>query len=310
MPGRNRRVPSSSTVVLLGLLFTSAAAFAQSEVLASGPGARRIELSPDESPSTSEIMISAGLSTGFYFDSDLRRDGMELEGRERFSLVDMGQATLRLIPSSRVVPGERFRLVVRFKDGAAPVSATFLLRVHPAKAEPLVEVYRGTRTLETYQQEVQEVRAELARCQEENSRLVAEHEAPSGLTGLLATQALDKNGVTARTVTKDIHPSHDDALAAILVTTYRTKGAVAVVVQLATKAGARPWSTKGATLRGKTGAELKVLRVWQQQLIPLGEARSIVVEAEAPDDGVQGPYSLKLWEDGPRTITLGNVTFP
>ncbi|QAT88121.1 hypothetical protein EJ065_6595 [Corallococcus coralloides] len=301
---------SSSTVVLLGLLLTNAAAFAQAEGLASGPGSRRIELSPDESPSVSEVMISAGLSTGFYFDSDLARDGVELEGRERFSLVDMGQATLRLIPSWRVVPGERFRLMVRFKEGAAPASASFLLRVHPAKAEPLVEVYRGTRTLETYQQEVQEVRAELVRCQEENSRLVSEHEAPGGLTGLLATQTLDENGVAARVVTKDILPSQDNALADIFVTTYRTKGAVAVVVQLATKAGASPWSAKGATLRGRTGATLKVLRVWQQQFIPPGEARRIVVEAEVPDAGVQGPYSLKLWEDGPRTITLGNVTFP
>nr|WP_211486511.1 DUF2381 family protein [Corallococcus exiguus] len=310
MLGRNRRVPSSSTVVFLGLLLTSAATFAQSEVLAPGPGARRIELNPDESPSIAEIAISSGLSTGLYFDSDLVRDGMELEGRERFSLVDMGQATLRLIPSSRVVPGERFRLVVRFKDGAAPASASFLLRVHPAKAEPLVEIYREKRTLETYQQEAREVRAELARCQDENSRLMAEHEAPSGLTGLLATQTLDENGVAVRTVTKDILPSRDNALVAIFVTTYRTKGAVAVVVELATKAGTHPWSAKGATLRSRTGAELKVLRVWQQQLIPLGDARRIVVEAEAPEAGIQGPFSLKLWEDGPRTVTLGNVTFP
>ncbi|RKH50182.1 DUF2381 family protein [Corallococcus interemptor] len=301
---------SSPIVVLLGVLFTSPAAFAQPEVQASGLSARRIELNPDESPSVSEIAISAGLSTGLYFDSDLVRDWMELEGRERFSLVDMGQATLRLIPSTRVVPGERFRLVVRFKDGAAPASASFLLRVHPAKAEPLVEVYREKRTIETYQQEVREVRAELARCQDENSRLMAEHEAPSGLTGLLATQNLDENGVAARTVTRAIVSSQDNALEAISVTTYRTKGAVAVVVQLATKAGAHPWSAKGATLRSKTGAELKVLRVWQQQLIPLGEARSIVVEAEAPGAGVPGPYSLKLWEDGPRTVTLGNVAFP
>nr|WP_244981777.1 DUF2381 family protein [Corallococcus exercitus] len=294
----------------MGLLFTSAAAFAQSEVSASVPGARRIELHPDGNPSGSEIGVSAGLSTGLFFDSELMRDGIELEGRERFSLVDVGQATLRLVPSSRVAPGEHFRLLVRFRDGAAPVSASFLLRVHPAKAESLIEVYRGKRTLETYQQEAREVRAELVRCREENSRLTAEHEAPGGLTGLLATGTVDKNGVSGRTVTKDILPSHGNALDVIFVTTYRAKTAVAVVVELATKAGAQPWSAKGATLRGRTGAELKVLRVWQQQRIPLGDARSIVVEAEAPGAGVQGPFSLKLWEDGPRTVTLGNVTFP
>nr|WP_216617896.1 DUF2381 family protein [Corallococcus carmarthensis] len=294
----------------MALLFASAAAFAQSESSASVPGARRIELPPDGSPSIAEIAVSAGLSTGLYFDSDLMRDGIELEGWERFSLVDIGQATLRLIPSSRVTPGEHFRLVVRFRDGAAPVSAAFLLQVHPAKAEPLVEVYRGKRTIETYQQETRQVRAELERCRDENSRLVAEHEAPDGLAGLLSTGTLDKDGVAGRIVTKDILLLAGRALEAISVTTYRAKKAVAVVVKLTTKAGAQPWSPKGVTLRGRTGAELKVLRIWQQPSNPLDEFQSIVVEAEAPEAGVQGPFSLKLWEDGPRTVTLGNVTFP
>ncbi|RKH04679.1 DUF2381 family protein [Corallococcus carmarthensis] len=301
---------SSSTVVLLALLSASAAAFAQSESSASVPGARRIELPPDGSPSIAEIAVSAGLSTGLYFDSDLVREGIELEGRERFSLVDIGQATLRLIPSSRVTPGEHFRLVVRFRDGAAPVSASFLLWVHPAKAEPLVEVYRGKRTLETYQQETREVRAELERCRDETSRLMAENEAPAGLAGLLFTGTLDENGVAGRIVTKDILLLAGSALKAISVTTYRATKAVAVVVKLTTKAGEQSWISKGATLRGRSGAEVKVLRIWQQPSSPMGEARSIVVEAEAPEAGVQGPFSLKLWEDGPRTVTLGNVTFP
>ncbi|RKH71807.1 DUF2381 family protein [Corallococcus aberystwythensis] len=303
-------MPSSSTVVFLGLLLASAAALAQSESSASVQGARRIELPPDGSPSIAEIAVSAGLSTGLYFDSDLMRDGIELEGRERFSLVDIGQATLRLVPSSRVTPGEHFRLIVRFRDGAAPVSASFLLQVHPAKAEPLVEVYREKRTLETYQQESREVRAELERCRDENSRLVAENEAPPGLAGLLSTGTLDEDGVVGRIVTKDILRLTGSALAANSVITYRAKTAVAIVVNLATEAGAEPWSPKGATLRGRTGAELKVLRIWQQPSSPMSEARSIVVEAEAPKAGVQGSFSLKLWEDGPRTVTLGNVTFP
>ncbi|RKH22578.1 DUF2381 family protein [Corallococcus sp. CA041A] len=303
-------MPSSSTIVFLALVLASAGAFAQSESSASVPGARRIELTPEGTPFVAEIAVSAGLSTGLYFDSDLMRDGIELEGRERFTLVDVGQATLRLVPSSRVIPGEHFRLVVRFKDGAAPVSASFLLQVHPAKTVPVIEVYRGKRTLETYQQEIREVRAELERCRDESSRLVAEHEAPAGLAGLLSTGTLDKEGVVGRVVTQDILPSSGNALEAASVITYRAKRAVAVVVTLATKAGAQPWNLKGATLRGRSGAELQVLRVWQEPSSPLTQARSIVVEAEAPDDGVQGPYSLKLWEDGPRTITLGNVTFP
>ncbi|MCY1041643.1 DUF2381 family protein [Corallococcus sp. bb12-1] len=304
-------MPSSSFVVLLGFLFASGAAVGQAEFPSTVPGARRIELAPDETPPPSEIAVSPGLSSGFYFDSDLLREGIELESRERFSLVDVGQATLRLVPSSRVNPGETFRLVVRFKDGASPVSASFLLRAHPAKAEPLVEIYRGKRTIETYQQETREAHAKLLSCQGENARLSAEHDAPAGLTGLISTGALDDSGVAGRVVTRDVALTVGNVLEAILVKSYRSKKGVAVELMLVVRSGAQPWSAKGALLRGKAGADLKVLRVWQEQPIAVGEARRIVVEAEAPTTAAQGAFSLKLWEEeGPRTVTISNVTFP
>ncbi|RKH03389.1 DUF2381 family protein [Corallococcus sp. CA053C] len=304
-------MPSSSFVFLLGFLFASGSAVAQPEVTSTVPGARRIELTPSEAQSTSEIAVSPGLSTGLYFDADLMREAIELEGRDRFSLVDVGQATLRLVPSSRVTPGEKFRLVVRFRDGAAPVSASFLLQVHPAKAEPLVEVYRGKRTLETYQQEAREAHAALLRCQDENSRLIAEHDAPGGLAGLISTGALDEYGVVGKVMTKDVAQAAGDPIKATFVRSYRSKKGVAVEIQLVVKAGALPWVAKDATLRGKAGAELKVLRIWQEQPIPVGEARRVVVEADCSAIAAQGTFSLKLWEAaGPRSITLGNVTFP
>ncbi|RKH05117.1 DUF2381 family protein [Corallococcus praedator] len=304
-------MPSSSFAVLLGFLFTSGAAVAQAEFPSTVPGARRIELAPDEAPLPSEIAVSPGLSSGFYFDSDLLSDGIELEGRERFSLVDVGQATLRLVPSSRVNPGETFRLVVRFRDGASPVRAFFLLRAHPAKAEPLVEVYRGKRTIETYQQEAREAHAKLLICQGENARLSAEHDAPAGLTGLISTGALDDSGVAGRVVTQDVAQAAGNALEANLVNSYRSRTGVAVELMLMVRSGAQPWSAKGALLRGKAGADLKVLRVWQEQPIPVGEARRVVVEAETTTAAAQGNFSLKLWEEGgPRTVTISNVTFP
>lgn len=304
-------MPSSSFVVLLSLLLMSGSAGAQAEFTSTVPGARRIELTPDEAQSLSEIAVSPGLSTGLYFDAELMREGVELEGRDRFSLVDVGQATLRLVPSSRVTPGERFRLVVRFRDGAAPVSASFLLRVHPAQAEPLVEVYRRKRTLETYRQEAMEAHAELLRCQDENSRLIAEHDAPGGLAGLISTGALDDLGVVAKVVTKDVAQAGGSPIEATYVRSYRSKRGVAVEMTLAVKAGALPWVAKDATLRGKSGAGLKVLRIWQEQPIHIGEAMRVVIEADASAIAAQGTFSLKLWEEaGPRGITLGNVTFP
>nr|WP_254614540.1 DUF2381 family protein [Myxococcus sp. CA056] len=112
------------------------------------------------------------------FDSELAQDGVELDERGVFSIVDMGRMTMRLVPSAKVSPGEKFRVSVRFRDGAAPPGASFSLTVHPARADTVVEVYRNTRTVESYRQEAREARAETQRCQEESARLVSEHGVP------------------------------------------------------------------------------------------------------------------------------------
>ncbi|RKH53996.1 DUF2381 family protein [Corallococcus sp. AB050B] len=304
-------MPSLIFAALLGVLLASGAAVAQSELPASTPGVRRIELASDDVQATAEIVISPGLSTTFLFDSDLNRNEVELESRDRFALVDMGQTTLRLVPSSRLSAGDRFRLVVHFRDGAAPVSASFLLRVHSAKAESLIEVYRGKRTIETYQHEVREVRTELARCLEENARFTAERDAPDGLAGLLATSSVDEGGVRGRVVTKEVAQTAGSEVNAKAVVAYRFKKGIAVEITLKLKSGAQPWFAKGAMLRSKAGTNLKVMRVWQDQPLTLGEFSRVVVEAETPGAASGGTFTLKLWEeDGPRAVTLGNVTFP
>jgi uncharacterized protein (TIGR02268 family) len=96
------------------------------------------------------------------------------------------------------MPGERFRLTVRFRDGAAPASAAFWLVVYAGQVEPLVEVYREKRTLESYQQQVQEKDSQLRQCQEDNERLMAEKESPGGLAGLLATGLMGETGALPR----------------------------------------------------------------------------------------------------------------
>ncbi|WP_338263935.1 DUF2381 family protein [Corallococcus caeni] len=305
-------MPSSSLVVLLGLLLVGSSATAQLEMSSSVPGARRIELSPEEAGSASEVVVSPGLSTVLLFDSELQRESVELENRHRFSLVDVGQATLKLVPSVSATPGERFKLVVRFRDGAAPSSAVFLLKVHPAKAEATIEVYRAQRTIETYQQEARDARAETFRCQEELARLISEHKAPGGLTGILFNGGLDPSGVAGQILTKAVAITAANGLGASIITSYHSRKLVAVDVWIDVKTGTRPWTAEGATLKGRPGEELKILRVWQLTPIPPnGPGARVIVEAEAPAAAVQGPFSLKLWEaEGPRSITLGNVTFP
>ncbi|RYZ12945.1 MAG: DUF2381 family protein [Myxococcaceae bacterium] len=294
------------------MLLVGNAVAAQPEASSSVPGARRIELSPEGTGGVSEVVVSPGLSTMLLFDSELQRESIVLEDRQRFSLVDVGQATLRIVPSASTTPGDRFKLMVRFRSGSAPSTAVFLLKVHPAKAEATIEVYRNQRTIETYQQEVRDARAEVLRCKGELARMVSEHEVPGGLTGLLIQDGLDPGGVVGQVLTKDIAKTPASGLWATSFNSYRSSKLVAVDVGIEVKSGALPWRAEGATIKDRSGQELKVLNVWQATpILPGGLGGRVIVEAEAPAAAVQGPFSLKLWEaDGPRSITLGNVTFP
>jgi uncharacterized protein (TIGR02268 family) len=262
---------------------------------------------------TPEVQISPGVSTTFAFDSALTPEGVTVESAERFSLVDIGRSTIRLLPSERIVAGERLRLTVRFRDGAAPESAAFILVAHPAQAERLVEVSRERRTVESYKQEAQEARAEAQRCHEENERLRMDHAVPGGLTGPLATGVIGTNGLPAKPVhvieDQNRHPG--DSLRVIRAWSYRSGKHVAVMMEIGNPDAAKPWTAEGALLESKPDGPLKVLTVWQAAPIPPAQARLVVVEAEAPQDATRGIFTLKLWEaGGPRTIVLSGVTFP
>lgn len=304
---------SVSAVLLSLLLAGGGKALAQSPSSNVGLSIRRIELVSDDVQPAVEVAVSPGLSTMFLFDSEVSRDGLTLEGRERFAMVDAGLTTLRLIPSEKVSAGERLKLTVRFQDGAAPASATFVLVSHPARSEAQVEVYRRKRSVENYQEEVRQARIEAEKCREENERLRAERSAPDGVTGLIATSVLDGRGIDFRDVTKVATLGPGGAAGKLYVRTYRTARRVAVEVGLVSRGDDQPWTAKGATLRGKANEELKVLQVWQSGPVATGSdgKRVVVVEAEAASESPLGSYTLKLWDaDGRRTVTLGNVTFP
>nr|WP_216612712.1 DUF2381 family protein [Myxococcus xanthus] len=313
MPWSIERVQHSvSTVLFLFLLVSEGTARAQQ---ASSPGAlgvRRVELAPEDAQSVAEVAVSPGLSTVFIFDSELSREAVELQGRERFSVLDAGQSTLRFVPSEGISAGERFRLTVGFQDGAAPATATFVLVAHPARSEALVEVYRHKRGVETYQEEARQARVEAQQCREENERLRAERNAPGGLTGLISTAVLDKRGVDFHDLGRLVSQSPGVSPVARWVYAYRTSRRVAVVVEFDAAGAAQPWNATGATLRGKANEELKVLQVWQSGPVsPDSRGQRVVVEAEAASERFQGSFTLKLWEaDGHRTVTLGNVIFP
>jgi uncharacterized protein (TIGR02268 family) len=90
---------------------------------------------------------------------------------------------------------------------------------------------------------------------------------------------------------------------------YSHPGGIAARLELKNP-GAEPWTVAGAVLKDSTGAEVE-LSAWQEWAIDPGARGFVVVGAEREPGLLGCPCTLKLWEaQGPRTVTLGNVTFP
>lgn len=294
-------------------LLVSATATAQPQDIPCQTGTRRIELRTEPNGELPELCIGPELSTTIlFYGAELLGNGVTVEGRERFTLVDPGSTTLRLVPSARVMPGDRFRLTVRFRDGAAPASVAFWLVVYAGKVEPWVEVYREKRTLESYQQEVQEKDTQLQQCQEDNERLLAEKESPGGLTGLLVTGLMDERGISPKELLTSIEEHSGNFVDVYEILSYRSTRGVAVVLWLLPTQGLQPWRAARAELVGPGRRTLRVHPPWQRELLSYdAKDRRVVIEADATEAETRGSFTLKVWnEDRTRGIVLSGVTFP
>lgn len=299
---------ASSPAALLLLLVAGSSATAKTCPPPGESEGRCIELTADGTSDVSEVQISPGQTTTFVFDLDLRADGLTLEGRERFEVADPGKRTLTLVPSEEIRGEKPSKVTVCFADEAAPACATFRLSVHPAIGERQVRIFRHPRPVESVQAELKKSYEENARLRAENERLRAERDRPDGLTGLFSSGMMDENGIPCSDVDVILRPKA--ALSVERVITCRAPGRMLVRVLLKAPDGAAPWTAQGAMLTGTKGEELKG-SVWQPKPVRSGKWRTLFIEVQAEDVQTVGPFILKLWEaDGPRIVTLGNVTFP
>ncbi|MBZ4416096.1 DUF2381 family protein [Myxococcus sp. RHSTA-1-4] len=277
-------------------------------------GMRHVELPAVPQGETPTVCISPGRATLFNFDTDLIPGSVTVEGSDRFTKVEPGPSTLKLIPSVKVAAGERLRLTVTFQDNAAPTSAAITLVVQAAQAAPLVNVYRQARSAESYEQELAETKAKVRQLTEENTRLRVERDGPGGLTELLASGVMDRKGVPSHDITKSITETATNAFPVSRVTAYRSAARVVVEVFLKVPEGTPPWKPENATLtlQGRKGAELKVVTRWSPEPIaPLVFGGGVSVEAEATPDVTAGTFTLRLWDtSGARTVTINGIRFP
>jgi uncharacterized protein (TIGR02268 family) len=297
-----------SSAVLLALLVLVTASVARAQPSHCQNPVRRIELatSPRSLP---ELCISPGLSTTLLFDQEFAKDAVELEGQERFRRVEATGSLLVLVPSEKLVPGERLQLKVRFTEAGTPASAAFVLVVYRDQAERQVEISRPPAP-GTCQSELQRKEEELQRCLDERANVSSQSMA--SLAALMMENAVDRRLVTTRKITSpSIIPAPAEGLAVTTVTLYRSLSRFVVEVQVTNTDPERPWMAAGATLLGQSGEVLEPLHVLQLQPLDPGEFGQVWVEAIMPPTGAIGPFTLETWDsERTRSFTLKGLRMP
>lgn len=297
--------------VLLALLLLVTGSAARAQPSSCQTSVRRIELAPGAA-SPPELCISPGLSTTLLFDRPLAKDGVVLEGRERFRRVDSAGALLALVPSEQLQPGERLQLKVRFAGAEAPESASFVLAVHRDEAERQVEISRAPSGAASCQAELQRKQEELQRCLAQADSPSPRSERRASLAELLAEGGVDEQLLTSVTFNRrELHQTSGEGLEATRATLYRSLSRLVTLVEVEGPDGMSPWRAVGATLRGPSGEALQTLWVVQRQPLVSGAESKVWVEVELPRGASRGPYILELWEEGKtRTLTVQGVKLP
>ncbi|WP_225410782.1 DUF2381 family protein [Stigmatella hybrida] len=305
---------ASPSFALLALVLLNGPPVAQPNAATCQTGVQHVELPATLTGEVPTVCVSPGQATTLNFDSDFVRESLAMEGREKFSKEHVSESTVKLVPSERLVPGERLKLTVRFKDGDAPAGAAMTLVVHAVQATPYVEVHREKRTVASCQRELREKEAALQLCRADNERLRDEQGRPGGLIGLRASGLMGRNGVSSRDITRSITEASANTLSMKGATSYQAASRVAVEVFLVLPEDAPTWKPESATLtrQGRKGAELNVVTVWPPEPFAPGlREGGVFVEAETAPDVTEGTFTLKLWDTGgARPVTLSGIQFP
>lgn len=318
-------------LLLLLLLHAGVPALAQPPAEPWEPGVRHLELSASATPqAVPELRLTPGLALTLVFDTPvrpIRQGGVQVEGRERFSIVSLDEEgrVLTLVLSREEKPGKPLRLRVSFTDGGVPPKAEFDLVTQSAQAETHVQVYRQPRSAEACCQEAEEERHKRQQCQVELGRIQASCQAagPRGLIGLRAEGLMraageEPEGVRVQNILKTLTRARDNALELRDAVALRTAAPspegdekrvrVAVLLTLESP-DAQDWKAEGAQLTAPGGVRPNVT-LWQSSAIEPGKWE-VMVETELTEQQARGRFTLKLWDaGGVRTFSVGGVTFP
>lgn len=249
--------------------------------------------------------------TVFNFNTEISRDSVSVQGRDRFEKVEASDSTIILKPKHDLIPGERFLLSVSFLDGAAPESATFLLVAHPALATRQIDIFRRGRPIEAYQQELQDVRTENTQLRSRVKQLESQALTRGGLTDLLANSIVGDNGVKAMRLT-NLRGTHGNALfiGNCLSLHAVDNGRVALSLDLS-QPQPQEWSIKEFFLADEHGGVFKPMTWLGEGPIPPSHVpHTVILEWQLAGSEVARPFVLVMVGNDGRAVRVGRIVFP
>lgn len=281
------------------------------------PGARerqdrRVALTGTAAEPVPVLRVAGGVLTALVFEAPLERGSLELEGRERFRLVDVGERSILLELVTDLAPGERLGLRVRFTEGERAEPVVLLLVTHSSEVDARVRLFRRALSVPALQAELAEVRAQLKAQGAELAELRARG-ADASPTRLALAGLLGAGGIAGRSFRADALKRESLAGVLDLVDGFTLRAEAWSLVSVTVRNNTQePWTPVEARLTG-AGAEerTRVLRghTTQPRIGP-GEEAVVVVETEAPTWKRGTVFTLELVDaSGARRLLIPRVVF-
>ncbi len=256
------------------------------------------------------IYVALGTVTVILLGAPILRESVQVEGRARFPVFEVGDAGVTLAPSVALGPGERLALRFSYREGF-PSSVVFLLTGEPGKADTVVNVSRPPQTVEACRVELAATRerceAQAKELEELKARPPAVSPAAVALAGLV-----DDKGMTAQ----DFREACEAVRGELRPVECRGLGAStwSVVVLEVSNTGAEPWAPAWAEVTPAAGGEPRRARavLSGQATIPPGGAVSVAVEVEMParepGEWLSALHALRVCNaDGSRCLSVPEV---
>ncbi|HYH98653.1 DUF2381 family protein, partial [Hyalangium sp.] len=217
------------------------------------------------------ISVAPGTFTLIILDAPLVRESIEVEGRARFAVVDVGVRTVTLSPTAALGPAERLALRVTYREGF-PSSVVFLLTGQPGAVDDVVNVSRPQQTVEACRVELSASRERCAAQSKELEELKARPPALSPAAVALAG-FVDDDGMRG----KDFLPECRTVRGELRLVECKGLGGKtwSVVVLEVSNTGGEPWVPAWAEVTPAAGGEPRRARAVLTGQAPLPPRGSV-----------------------------------